>query len=50
MKLKCFEIFGFKLFVDFVKMDFFKGIMVIVGFNGCGKLNFFDVINWVFGE
>lgn len=41
---------GFKFFVELIIILFFGEMIVIVGFNGCGKLNVIDVVCWVLGE
>lgn len=50
MKLIKVEVYGFKLFVEFIILYFNGGVVGIVGFNGFGKLNINDVIKWVLGE
>jgi chromosome segregation protein len=51
LKLKRVEIHGFKSFYDRTEMKFSgRGIVAIVGPNGCGKSNLSDAINWVLGE
>lgn len=50
MKIKKLEIQGFKSFVDKVEMSFPRGIITVVGPNGCGKSNVVDAIRWVMGE
>lgn len=50
MKIKKLEIQGFKSFVDKVEMTFPRGIITVVGPNGCGKSNVVDAIRWVMGE
>lgn len=50
MCLKKIKFVGFKLFVDLISILFFGDMIVIVGFNGCGKLNVIDVVCWVLGE
>ncbi|MEF3279502.1 MAG: AAA family ATPase [Elusimicrobiota bacterium] len=50
MYLKYVEINGFKSFANRVKIEFFPGINVIVGPNGCGKSNIVDAIKWCIGE
>lgn len=50
MKLIKVEVYGFKLFVEFIILYFNGGVVGIVGLNGLGKLNINDVIKWVLGE
>src|SRR5690348_17335669 len=51
LKLKRFDIQGFKSFYDRTDMKFHgSGIAAIVGPNGCGKSNISDAISWVLGE
>lgn len=49
MCLKFIKLVGFKLFVDLIIVLFLFNMMVVVGFNGCGKFNFLEVMCWVMG-
>ncbi|MEG6521586.1 chromosome segregation protein SMC [Desulfotomaculum sp. 1211_IL3151] len=50
MGLKRLDIQGFKSFGDRVKLEFDRGLSVVVGPNGSGKSNISDAISWCLGE
>ncbi|MGN6566818.1 MAG: chromosome segregation protein SMC [Flavipsychrobacter sp.] len=50
MRLKSWEIKGFKSFADKTHVLLDHPITGIVGPNGCGKSNIVDAIRWVIGE
>ncbi len=50
MFLKEMTIFGFKSFADKINVKFTKGMICVVGPNGCGKSNISDALRWAFGE
>ncbi len=50
MYLREIVINGFKSFAERTKLGLDRGIVAIVGPNGCGKSNIVDAIRWVLGE
>ena len=50
MKLRRFELSGFKSFADAVEVEVGDGVTAIIGPNGCGKSNVSDAVRWVLGE
>ena len=51
MHLSKLKIYGFKSFAQKVEVVFpQRGIVSVVGPNGCGKSNLVDAIRWVIGE
>jgi len=50
MRLKQVTLFGFKSFADRTVITVPRGIISIVGPNGCGKSNISDAVLWAIGE
>jgi chromosome segregation protein len=48
--LSALELNGFKSFADRTRLEFPRGITVVVGPNGSGKSNVVDAIKWVLGS
>lgn len=50
MRLKSFEIQGFKTFPDKISLSVENGLTAVVGPNGSGKSNIAEALRWVLGE
>ena len=50
MYLKTLKVVGFKSFADRTRLEFRRGVSVVVGPNGSGKSNLVDAIHWVMGS
>lgn len=50
VRLKSFELHGYKTFASRNEFQFADGITAIVGPNGSGKSNIADALRWVLGE
>lgn len=50
VRLKSFELHGYKTFASRIEFQFSDGITAIVGPNGSGKSNIADALRWVLGE
>jgi chromosome segregation protein len=48
--LKALELSGFKSFADRTRLDFPRGVSIVVGPNGSGKSNVVDAVKWVLGS
>ena len=50
MRLQKIKLAGFKSFVDPTTISLPRGLVGVVGPNGCGKSNIIDAVRWVMGE
>ena len=50
MHLRSISMKGFKSFPERTKLEFSPGVSVVVGPNGCGKLNITEGVIWVLVE
>ena len=50
MLLKKLTLVGFKSFADRTRLEFERGVTVVVGPNGSGKSNIVDALAWVMGS
>src|SRR5215210_4288215 len=50
MHLRSITLKGFKSFPDRTKLEFGRGVSVVVGPNGSGKSNITDAVLWALGE
>ena len=50
MRIKRFDISGFKSFCDPVRITLNSSVTAVVGPNGCGKSNIVDALRWTLGE
>lgn len=50
MYLRSLKLAGFKSFADRTRLEFERGVTVVVGPNGSGKSNIVDALAWVMGS